>query len=434
MLERFLPGFLLLAGAGILALAFIKCGLFVLSCLSGLRAQARRQRLELTLLGERIEAARSARTLREEEERQPKGYRKFVIARRASEAREICSFYLAPHDGKPLPRFKPGQYLTVQIPVPGQARPVRRCYSLSDAPRADCYRISIKHVLPAPGKPGALGGLVSSWFHLLAQEGDLVEAEAPRGTFTLAAAGDAPVVLLAGGIGITPFASMIIAMDETRALRRETWLFLGVRNRAEHPLRERLARAAEAGREWLHYDVTESQPGPEEKLGVDYARQGWLTVDLLKQRLPSNNYHFFVCGPPPLMKALTTGLAAWGVPTEQIHAEAFGEASVESIAALAGPAAGAGATAGEPGKELDITFRRSAKKIAWKPADGTLLKFADAHKIAIDRACKRGGCGSCKVAVLSGEVSYRKAPEYPIEKGTCLACVAFPKGPLTLDA
>jgi len=83
------------------------------------------------------------------------GCRKFQVAKKIRECEDVFSFYLTPHDGRPLPQFKPGQYITFQLNLPGQGKPVIRCYSLSDSHRPDCYRVTIKKALPPPDCAGA---------------------------------------------------------------------------------------------------------------------------------------------------------------------------------------------------------------------------------------------------------------------------------------
>ena len=101
-------------------------------------------------------------------------------------AASVCSFHLAPADGEPLPPFKPGQYLTFKLSVdePGreQCKTVVRCYSLSDRPRSDYYRVSIKRVPPPRDVPDAPPGKVSNFFHDNVQEGDIVDCLAPGAT------------------------------------------------------------------------------------------------------------------------------------------------------------------------------------------------------------------------------------------------------------
>jgi hypothetical protein len=130
------------------------------------------------------------------------GFRKFRIVSKEKETKDITSFYLAPHNGKPLPGFLPGQFLTFQFHIPGQAQPVVHCYSLSDSPyHPDRYRISIKKVPASRDEPSAPPGLVSSYFHDSLNEHDIVDVKAPSGHFYLNMNEKKPVVLLSGGGG-----------------------------------------------------------------------------------------------------------------------------------------------------------------------------------------------------------------------------------------
>lgn len=128
--------------------------------LSLARAQGR---MEGNLFAERLTAARLQ--LRQQEGGAPwNGTRKFTVDRVVPECEGVCSFYLVPHDKKPLPFFHPGQYLTFELLIPGERNRVIRCYSLSDRPRPDYYRVTIKRIPAPPDKPGGRPGLVSNFF------------------------------------------------------------------------------------------------------------------------------------------------------------------------------------------------------------------------------------------------------------------------------
>ena len=180
-----------------------------------------RSDLEADLLRAKIKSIMDRREL---EAKQVKlswnGFRKFQIISKEQETKDITSFYLAPHDGKELPGFLPGQYLTFQITIPSQPNPVVRCYSLSDSPfHPDRYRVSIKKV-PAPrDNPTAPPGLISNYFHDSLKEDDIVDVKAPSGHFYLNMTRKTPVVLLAGGVGITPVLSMLNAITEMGSKR-----------------------------------------------------------------------------------------------------------------------------------------------------------------------------------------------------------------------
>jgi ferredoxin-NADP reductase len=146
------------------------------------------------------------------------GWREFRVERRAFEDRAStqCSFYLVPCDGVPLPPFKPGQYLTFQlrVPYPGphtgpDQQTITRCYSLSDQPSPDRYRITVKKALPPVDKPEWLPGIASSHFHTRVMAGSTLQVRAPAGHFQLEPDTSVPAVLIGGGIGMTPLLSML---------------------------------------------------------------------------------------------------------------------------------------------------------------------------------------------------------------------------------
>ncbi len=354
------------------------------------------------------------------------GFRKFEITRKVPETETVTSFYLQPHDKRPLPGFHPGQFLTFKLDIPGQPKEVIRCYSLSDAPRPDYYRVTIKRLPPPRDKPDAPPGLSSSYFHDQLQEGDILDVKAPSGHFYLDMTKQTPVVLIGGGVGITPVLSMLNAIVESGS-KRETWFFLGVRDGRDHVMRDHLATVAREN-ENVHLHVCYSSPGETDVLGRDYHHRGHVGVDLFKELLPSNNYDFYFCGPPPMMDSLFDGLAEWGVPEAHIHFEAFGPATVKKCQK---PAAAAAETAA-PG--VQVAFAKSGKAAPWDPAAGSILEFAETLGVAIDFGCRAGNCGTCLTAIKKGEVEYATPPGEMPEAGSCLACISVPKTDIELDA
>ena len=352
------------------------------------------------------------------------GFRKFVIASKKSECDEVCSFYLAPHDGKPLPPYQPGQYLTFQLNIPGLSRPVIRCYSLSDSPNhPDYYRVTIKKIDAPTGKPDIPPGLVSSFFHDQLGEGDIVDVKAPSGHFYLDMSSQTPTVLIAGGVGLTPLLSMLNTVVEA-ASQREIWLFYGVRDGKEVIHGDHLLRLAEANPN-IRVHLCFSKPSPEDRKKKNHHAER-VTVDLLKKMLPSNNFDFFICGPPAMMDIMIPALKAWGVPDKNIFLEAFGAATIKK-AAPQSEAAVSGAT-------FQVTFSRSKKACKWDSKVSSLLDLALDHDVRIDSGCRAGNCGTCLTAIKSGEVTYLNEPGAKIEQGSCLTCIAVPKSDLVLDA
>ena len=352
------------------------------------------------------------------------GFRKFKVTSKEKETSDITSFYLAPHDGKELPEFLPGQFLTFQIPVPTQPHPVIRCYSLSDSPfHPERYRVSIKRV-PAPrNEPTAPPGLVSNYFHDFLNENDIVDIKAPSGHFHLSMAKKFPVVLLAGGVGITPLLSMLNAIAEMGS-QREVWFFLGVRNKKDHVMKEHLEMVAREN-ENVRLRVFYSAPGETDVLDEDYHVKGRVNVENLKTILPSSNFDYYICAPPPMVKDLRKDLADWGVPKKNIHFEAFGPATVKGCKAEPGKASGV---------KINIQFEKSGKTLVWDSKSESLLDFAELNGISIDSGCRAGNCGTCLTAIKHGKVELVGEPGSEPEAGSCLTCISIPKEDLTLDA
>lgn len=356
------------------------------------------------------------------------GFRTFQVERKVVEdaAQSICSFYLKPEDGGVLPAFLPGQFLTFQLEIPktsGGSEQILRCYSLSDAPRQDGYRVSIKRAL-APAGSGFPPGRSSNYFHDQIAVGSRLQVRAPAGHFYIDHS-DAPVVLIGGGIGITPMLSMLNwCLAEQPG--REVWLFYGVRHGREAVMRSHLEALA-AAHPNFHLRFCFSDPLAEDVAGRDYQHRGRIDVPLLRVQLPLKPYHFYICGPTPLMESLVPALEEWGVPDAHIHFEAFGPASIKRKLTAVSSIGSA------TDSDIVVTFGKSGKQLPWQPASGSLLEFAETNGIVVDSSCRAGGCGSCQTTIRAGEVSYSQPPEFDPEPGNCLLCVSIPKTSVTLE-
>ncbi|MCA9241279.1 MAG: 2Fe-2S iron-sulfur cluster binding domain-containing protein, partial [Planctomycetales bacterium] len=344
------------------------------------------------------------------------------VAAVVDECDGVKSFYFASPDGRPLPRFLPGQYLTLHLPIESGGKQVVRCYSLSDRAREEYFRCTIKRQGPPSSGPDLPPGVGSNYLHDHVVVDDLIDCEAPRGPFYLSPRGAEPVVLIGSGIGLTPMVSMVSAIAQHNP-KRDVYLFAGVRNRREFPFREYLRRLAEELK-GLRLYVAYSRPDPRDVQYNDYHHAGRVTMEYLQEVLPSSNFPFYLCGPPEMMQSLAPGLLEWGVPDDMIHFEAFGPASVR----LPGQRNPAAEAVGE-----HVRFERQHKEYVWEAEDASILDLALKHHTPIETGCRAGNCGQCAVRVLSGKTTTLKTPGATVPAGHCLACVSVPVGPVVLD-
>ena len=205
-----------------------------------------------------------------------------------------------------------GQFIVLRLQPARETSPLMRSYSLSGAPNAAQYRVSIKC---------EVAGAASAYLDRQVDIGDMLEVSAPRGSFTLKP-GERPLVLASAGIGITPVLAILHALAAEPSTREIWWLY-GARNGKHHPfaLESRaLLRLLPHGRSRIWY----SRPTAEDRLGTDFDAAGHLAVASFDALNVSRDADFYLCGPTAFMHALCTDLADWGVPRTRIHTEMFG--------------------------------------------------------------------------------------------------------------
>lgn len=342
-------------------------------------------------------------------------WRPYRIARRVPEAQDIVSFELAPADDAGLPLHQAGQYLPIRVRLPGEAAPQVRTYTLSTAPSDGRFRISVKR-----------DGKVSTHLHDALREGAIIEARAPDGRFLIDATLRRPAVLLAGGIGVTPMLAMArhLVYEGLRTRRmRPTWFLYATRNSADRAFEREIGELVQRAQGQLRVVRIASQPRPGEQAGVDHEIAGRPGVDLLKQVLPFDDHDFYLCGPAGFMQDLYDGLRDLRVPDDRIHAEAFGPAGLKRR-----PDAGVSAPTLPPASEapVQVIFAGSGKEARWSPGDGPLLELAEARGLEPVSSCRAGHCGSCRVRVEEGAVTYAEPPAAGPAPGEALLCQAVP--------
>jgi ferredoxin-NADP reductase/MOSC domain-containing protein YiiM len=343
------------------------------------------------------------------------GLRRFRVAAAQRESASVRSLALEPVDGEALPDFLPGQFLALKLQTEEPSGALLRSYSLAAPADGRRYKIAVKR------EPG---GRASAFIHDHVAEGDVLEAGAPRGDFTLDGDGTRPVVLLSAGVGVTP----VLAMLGELALAgngRAVWWVHGARNGAEHAFaaeaRGLLSRLP-AARSHVRY----SRPQADDRPGTDFDATGRIDLDALVEVGVPRDADFYLCGPPGFLRELTAGLLSWGVEPVRVHRELFGPERRDDAPDPHPPA-------GPPGRGFEVAFSRSALTVAWDERYGSLLELAEACDVPADWSCRTGVCHRCESGLVDGAVDYEPEPLDDPAPGQVLLCSARPRGPVTLD-
>ncbi len=349
------------------------------------------------------------------------GFRSLRVSETRRESSSVLSFVLEATDGSPLSPALPGQFVVLRMCPKPDAPPVLRNYSLSDAPSADHYRVSVKQ---------ELNGLASSYLHNHVHRGDVLDVSAPRGSFTLRP-GDGPVVLLSAGVGATPVLAMLHALAAGRSAREVWWLF-GAHNREDHPFFDesrRLLQELQHGRGHICY----SRPAPQDRLGYDFDAPGHLDVTVIEQLGVPREADFYLCGPPKFLHDLTAGLSAWGVTAGRVHAEIFGPGDPITPGVAAVAARPPHQPAGPAGAGPRVSFARSGIAVAWDQKYQSLLELAEACDVPVRWSCRTGVCHTCESGLISGSVSYQPEPLQAPAEGNVLICCCRPRDEVVVD-
>jgi len=235
-----------------------------------------------------------------------RGEREFKLIKRVDESNVITSFYFQPIDGDTVPEFEAGQFLTIILDnVEGES--IRRNYSLSDAPGKDYLRISVKRESQ---------GIVSNYLHDKLALGDTVKLTHPSGDFTLNK-NSKPLVLLTGGVGITPAISMLNSEANSG---REIHFIHAALNSDVHAFKDHVEQLAEQ-----HQNIAPLYVYSEPLAHCQPHSTGFITKELIAAQLADNaNVELYFLGPVPFMRAALKIATELGVPEAQIHYEFFG--------------------------------------------------------------------------------------------------------------
>jgi glycine betaine catabolism B len=303
--------------------------------------------------------------------------------------------------------FEAGQFLTVQLEVGGRQHV--RCYSISSAPDVpDHLEISVRRQ-----------GLVSGLLHATVRTGGRLLARHPAGRFVYPSDDRRPIVLLAGGIGITPLIAMVRHAITAEPDRPVTLLY-SVRHAGDIAFRDELVRLERAHSQ-LRAVITVTG-GP----CANGLRHGRIDADAIRESVadPAGAI-YMICGPLAMIDASRSLLAGIGVPPEQVRFEAF-----EAAAAVGAKVPGAAADV-----ERRLTLARSRIEATVSPGD-SLLDAAEKAGAEIPTVCRAGVCGTCRTRLVSGKARCTSDTLAPIEreKGFILPCVAWADDDCVLEA
>jgi anaerobic selenocysteine-containing dehydrogenase/ferredoxin-NADP reductase len=345
-----------------------------------------------------------------------KGFRPFRVSDITTEADGVRGVTFEPQDECELPDYLPGQHIEIRAAIDGD---VVRAYSLTGAARVSKrkqYSIAVRRVEGRGPDGKTFEGKMSSYISRQLKAGDLIELRAPSGKYVLPEASQQPVILMAGGIGITPFMSLLESLPDGSPM--EIRLFYSNRNSQTHAFRSRIAFHT-ARLPGLKVSNHYTSPLPSDILGRDFDSRDRITAAVVSEDPIARRARVYMCGPSGMMKAFGEGLIARGVPHFDIFRELF--------TAPTGPLA-------DDGKTYTVTFSRSRRTpIVWTSTKGPILNFAEGEGLSLASGCRVGQCESCAVHIVSGCVRYLNGVESD-DPAVCLTCSAVPASNLVLDA
>jgi ferredoxin-NADP reductase len=352
----------------------------------------------------------------ESRQRPWKGYRQFRVSEITTEADGVLGVTFKPQDGCELPDYLPGQHIEIKATIDGA---VVRAYSLAGAAHVSMrkqYNIAVRRQERRDPDGRTFEGKMSGYISRQLKVGDLIELAVPSGKYLLPEASQQPIVLMAGGIGITPFMSLLESLPDGSPM--EISLFYSNRNSQTHAFRSRIVFHT-ARLPGLKVSNHYTSPLPSDILGRDFDSHDRITAAVVSEDLIARRARVYMCGPSGMMNAFAEGLIARCVP----HFDIFRELFTAPIGPLA-----------DDGKTYTVTFSRSHKTpIDWKSTKGPILNFAEGEGLSLPSGCRVGQCESCAVQIVSGCVRYLNEVESD-DPSVCLTCSAVPASNLILDA
>jgi len=346
------------------------------------------------------------------------------VALLTQETPTVRTFRLVNPAGGPLPfDFLPGQFLTLSLTIDG--KPIKRPYTIASSPSRNAFcELTIKREEQ---------GLVSRFIHDQIRQGDSLRVMAPGGRFTFDGADADSLVLIGGGVGITPLMSKIRYLTD-RAWDGEIYLIYSARMADDLIFREELEYLSKRHPN-LHVCQTLSQSTKEQWQG----EHGRITMELLHRYVPNlGQAPIHLCGPTEFNKHIKQHLLEAGIAADRIQMESFGPAQRKAASptsvAVVEPANPDGAESAN--NYYEVQFARAGKSLSISN-DTTILEAAENSGVQIDSDCRAGVCGTCKVRLLRGQIQMNNQEALDpadLAAGRILACQARCLEDVAIDA
>ena len=240
-----------------------------------------------------------------------KDFRRFRVASKTPESDLVTSFVFEPVDGGAVIGYQPGQYLGVKLHPKGNEFDEIRQYSLSTTPNGKHYRISVKRE-----GTGDIKGVMSNYLHDHLNVGDEIEAMPPAGDFVFQDK-QTPVVLISGGVGLTPMQAILDTLAKQQYSHPVSYLH-ACAHQGQHSFKEHVNSLK--GQLNLSVHTWYEQANSEE----DGVLNGMMQLETIKDSLPLTNGEFYLCGPVGFMMFVKQQLLTLGVEADRIHYELFG--------------------------------------------------------------------------------------------------------------
>ncbi len=241
-----------------------------------------------------------------------RGHSNFVVIKKVKESTNVISFYLKNTSIDKVPEFISGQYVAVTVAIPGEEHKHTRNYSLSDVSGKDYLRISVKKEELNPK------GIVSNYLHDSVNVGDSLTLGIPSGVFTLKETKN-PILLIAGGIGITPLMSMYNTLAENK-LNKITFINCAI-NSNYFPFKEEISKGLTSSN--INIVTVFSDPLESDQKNKNFDYQGFVNNSIISKYITKDTEVYF-CGPTPFMSSVLSILKELKTPETNINYEFFG--------------------------------------------------------------------------------------------------------------